>query len=166
MRGSKRLLGALRPAPLSYFWALEYWDGQALSQFDAYTGKETLWADVLKKNRRIKTVLWMPFSPEFAKKVQAASGEACRCLPTDRMMIARIPEGGEIIIKRKARLKLGLSGSMPAVDRVYLLGFKYGDEVFVMARDGLGRDISPAKVARWAKEASKTDHKGMLAEKE
>lgn len=156
----------LSSPPLSYFWVVEYWDGQAVAQFNPETGSELMWSSVLSRNKRVKRVMWLPFTQEFAQKVFAKTGTVCRVIPTGRAMKADIPEGAKIILKRKGRIALGERDPEAFHTRAYILGFEFGGEVFVMARDSLGRDIHPMKVAGWVRGMSKADDKGKLPEKD
>ena len=164
---SPSMLGALLASPpLSYFWAVEYWDGTAVSQFHPDTGLEMMWSKVFAANKRVKRVLWLPFGEPFAKKVFAKTGIVCRLLPQDRMMEAIIPEGAKIFLKRKQHLALGIRSGHTLHERAYILGFSLNGNVEVMARDSYGRNVNPHKVAKWVKSMSATDGKGKLEDKE
>jgi len=160
----EQLQAWLGKAPLSYFWAVEYEDSTAISQFDPLSGLERQWSDVLGKNKRVKTVYWLPFSRDFAKKVFKRCDILCVSIPTERRMMAHIPPGGNIIIKRKGFIPLGVGSSGRSERKAYVLGFEKDGEIAVIARDEKGANIDPAIVARWMRGISKTDDKGKLSE--
>ena len=163
---TKGQLASPKALPLSYFWAIEYFDGTTISQFHPSTGQEIPWSRVHSKNKKIRRAFWFPFTETFAKKVLAASGQICLVLPSQAKLEVELPPGAPLILKRKGFLKLGFSaGLSPLTQRAYVLGFIFNGETHVMARDAVGKPIDAERVAGWVRGLSVADEVGAIEEK-
>jgi hypothetical protein len=50
---------------IEMFWVAEYFDGQALPQYDPYSGRENPYSQV--NHKKVKRFLWLPITPKMAQ---------------------------------------------------------------------------------------------------
>jgi hypothetical protein len=149
--------------PLSFFWVVVFANGQALAQFDPDTGKEVLFSEAKKYNQAIRSAMWLPFSSmDFAKKVWGKNRQPVACLSADKAMRVDLPDGAELILRRRGRIEMGRTMRQ---FRFYILGALHNGVTQLIASDETGRRLSEDEIKKCLNDGmDPISNKGVLRE--
>jgi hypothetical protein len=149
----------------SFFWVIEWRDGQAMSQYEPFSMRENLFTEVIKRNKPIRRAAWMPFPEPMAERMLKKGGVVVRILPVECTIGTEIPEGAGLLLRKRNGVCLGLGHETKRAPRtVYVVGWRMGDMIEASGVDDRGLRMPSAELMRVAREIQIVDERGKLSE--